>query len=235
MLPLAIALTAITGALALSSPARAAVITLDLTNAGSTGQNITGANYGFGTASTSSGTNNVIDFFPGGGRGDLQVIYSPYNTYWNGLIPSNGLKLAVTGGDVSAKTYSMNELISLTGVTWSDTTSETLFNYYPSGTEIKHSNIDAGYYLGLQSQVGADFYYGWLEVTWDQSDGFGGVARLLSAAYESTPNLPIKAGSFTSGPGTSVPGPLPILGAAAAYTQSRRMRSRIHAASAIQS
>ncbi len=160
----------------------------------------------------------------------MQVNYNPFSSIWNGLIPSNGLKLAVTGGNVSAKTYSLNELISSTGVTWSNTTSETLFNYYPSGTEIKHSSIDAGYYLGLQSQVGADFYYGWLEVTWNPTEGWGGAARLLSAAYESTPNTPIMAGSFTS-----VPGPLPILGAAAAYAQSRRMRSRIRAASAIQS
>jgi len=228
-------LIAITGALALSSPARAAVISLDLTSAGTGGINIRGANYGFGTGITPNGTKNVIDFFPGYGPGDLQLNYKPFTTIWNGLIPSNGLKLAVTGGDVSAKTYPLNELISSTGFTWSDTTSETLFNYCPSGTEIKHSGIGGGYYLGLQSQVGADFYYGWLEVTWNPSEGFGGAARLLSAAYESTPNLPIKAGSFTSVPGTSVPGPLPILGAAAAYTQSRRMRSRIRAASAIQS
>ncbi|MBM5816667.1 MAG: hypothetical protein FJ083_08790 [Cyanobacteria bacterium K_Offshore_surface_m2_239] len=81
-------------------------------------------------------------------------------------------------------------------------------------------------YLGFQSTVGPDTYYGWLAIDWNNTAGIGGVYQLLSAAYESSPNTPVPAGSFTS-----VPGPLPLFGVAAAYAHSRRLRARLRAGS----
>jgi hypothetical protein len=103
--------------------------------------------------------------------------------------------------------------------------SQQALNYYPSGTEIKRGNFSD--YIGFQSTVGADTYYAWMNVEWNNTAGTGGVYRILGAAYETTPNLPIPAGSFTS-----VPGPLPLLGVAAAYAQSRRLRARLRTGSA---
>ncbi len=127
--------------------------------------------------------------------------------------------------------YSLDELIGPAGVTWSDSLNETLFNYYPAPdfVEIKHGDfID---YIGFQSTVGTDTFYAWMKVNWNSSNGYGGVYEILAAAYETSPNTPIKAGSYTSIP-TSVPGPLPLLGVAAAYAQCRRLRSRLRTGSA---
>ncbi len=226
-MPIGTSMAAFACMFSITAPAEAAVVSLDLTNTGTPGQNITGVNYGFGSGTLGGGPKVVNDWFPGGANGDLAVRYLPGNELWNGLNTGGGLKIAITGGNVSSKAYALNELISSTGVTWSDNWSETLFNYAPGGTQQKRASIGPGNYLGLQSQVGADYYYGWIELTWNPDEGTSGVARLLSAAYETTPNLPIAAGSFTS-----VPGPLPIIGVAAAYAHSRRLRARLRTGSA---
>ena len=219
-----VSLAAFTCLHALAQPAGAAVVSFNLTAVGTPPVDITGDNAGFGS-DVFGGIKTVNDFFPSGGPGDLDVIYQPFDTNWSGFGPKNGLKMAVTGGDVSAKVYSLNELIGPTGVIWSDTLSETLLNYAPGGTETKRDSfVD---YIGFQSTVGTDTYYSWMKVEWNNTSGYGGVYRILEAAYETTPNTPIQAGSLTS-----VPGPLPLLGAAAAYAQSRRLRARIRAGSA---
>lgn len=208
----------------MSAPAGAAVIPINLTGAGSNSIDITGLNAGLGT-DFPGGTKTANNFFPTVGSGDLGLTYQPFTENWSGFILSNGLKLAITGGDVSARSYSPNELINSTA-TWSDTVSETLLNYFPDFPEIKRGNIGDEEYLGFQSIVGPDTYYGWMQINWNNSAGFGGVFEILSAAYESTPNTPIQAGSFSS-PSTPVPGPLPLFGVAGAYAYSRRLRARI--------
>jgi hypothetical protein len=215
-----VSLAAFTCLHGLAQPAGAAIVAFDLTSVGTPAVNITGANAGI-----SFGTKTVNNFFPSGGTGDLVLYRIPFSTNWAGFGPTGGLKMAVTGGNVSAKAYSLNELIGPTGVTWSDTLAETLLNYAPGGTEQKRGNFSD--YIGFQSTVGADTYYAWMKVDWNNTAGLGGVYEILSAAYETTPNLPIPAGSFTS-----VPGPLPLLGVAAAYAQSRRLRARLRTGSA---
>jgi len=227
-MPIGTSMAAFACMFSITAPVEAAVVSLDLTNAGTPGQNITGVNYGFGSGTVGGGPKIVNDWFPGGANGDLAVRYLSTTELRNGLNTGGGLKIAITGGNVSSKAYALNDLISSTGVIWSDNWNETLFHYAPAvGTQQKRASIGPGNYLGLQSQVGADYYYGWVELTWNPNEGYSGVAQLLSAAYETTPNLPIPAGSFTS-----VPGPLPIFGVAAAYAHSRRLRARLRAGSA---
>lgn len=226
-MPVGTSMAAFACMLSITAPAGAVIIPINLTSAGSNGVNITGVNGGMGQSNSPSvNTKNAFDLFPAGGPGDLLLKYQPFSTNWSGFIPSNGLKLAVTGGSVSSRAYTLNQLIE-SSATWSNTISETLFNYRPGPIQIKRGNLDSGSYLGFQSTVGSDSYYGWMEVTWNGTEGWGGVYRILSAAYESTPNLPIPAGSFTS-----VPGPLPIFGVAAAFAHSRRLRARLRTGSA---
>jgi len=137
-----VSLAAFTCLHGLAQPAGAAIVAFDLTSVGTPAVNITGANAGI-----SAGTKTVNNFFPSGGTGDLDLFRRTFRPTWAGFGPKNGLKMAVTGGDVSAKVYSLNELIGPTGVIWSDTLSETLLNYYPSGTEIKRGNF--GGYIGF--------------------------------------------------------------------------------------
>ncbi|MFN7733673.1 MAG: hypothetical protein ACK5OB_17380, partial [Pirellula sp.] len=51
-----------------------------------------------------------------------------------------------------------------------------------------------GSYMGMRIREAGLTYYGWVEVTWNGVDTF----EILAAAYESTPDTPIEAGSYTS-------------------------------------
>lgn len=186
------------------------------------------------------GTRTVTDFFSSGG-GDLTInTFNTANDYWAGLIPLNGLEMAVLGGNVSPRTFSLNDLIGPTTVTWSSNPVETLFNYAPGGNEQKSGNIgfgSPGTCIALRSSVGGSFSYGWMEVAWDSAGGWGGEFYIVSSAYENVPNMPIGAGSFTSlafSPSAAVPGPLPLLGAAAAFAHGRRLRARLRNSSSPQ-
>jgi hypothetical protein len=191
------------GTTALASSADAGVISIDVA-----GKGLTGDNGGLGI-SLGGASKSVTGLFPPGSPGTLGVFAWGDSTtplyYFAGFTGSNGLSIAADGGIHSTTVFASNAEIG-PGARWSTDSFETGFNVYKYGYENKKPNFQNGF-IGFRSQVGSDYYYGWLEVTWSNGSGWGGVFNILSGAYESTPNTMIKAGDTTGGGGGAVPEP----------------------------
>jgi hypothetical protein len=174
------------GSCGLASSAQAAVVTLDLTKAGSNQVDITGVN---GGAAFTFGR-NAYDFFLPGNR-----LTALNNFYFNwGISGSYGLELGTLGAKASPQAFSQGDNIgSSTSTAWRT-------GFYNSSFKVgvtESPAFNANTYMAMRSKVGADYYYGWIEVTWDPTlDQF----RLISAAYEDTPNTAILAGDTSGGP-----------------------------------
>jgi len=173
--------------------AEAGIIVLDLTNVGTNGDNITGVNGGLGVLDY-GGQKTVNGFFPSGSGGTNNLTIFAYGYYSGsraGFGPSDGLKIAITGGYASPQVLQLNDEIGPGGTfTWSDDSKFTVFNL---NDYHKQDNFTGGY-LAFRAEVGSDFYYGWMKVDWNNSSGYGGVFNILAAAYEDTPNTLILAG-----------------------------------------
>ena len=174
------------GSCGLASSAQAGVVTLDLTRAGSNQVDITGVN---GGAAFTFGR-NAYDFFLPGNR-----LTALNNFYFNwGISGSYGLELGTLGAKASPQAFSQGDNIgSSTSTAWRT-------GFYNSSFRVgvtESPAFGANTYMAMRSTVGTDFYYGWIEVTWDpNTDQF----RLISAAYEDTPNTAILAGDTSGGP-----------------------------------
>ena len=177
------------GSCGLASSAQAAVVTLDLTKAGSNQVDITGVNGGLADGSFTS----VPGFFLPSLVNELTVLN---NNGYLGIDASLGLEFGrkpVSGGAVP-QAFSFGDSIGgSTSTTWSSSGYRTYFKTNSRKSEAFGPNT----YMAMRSTVGANRYYGWIEVTWDPTlDQF----RLISAAYEDTPNTAIKAGDTGPAP-----------------------------------
>jgi len=174
------------GSCGLASSAQAGVVTLDLTKAGSNQVDITGVNGG--AANTFSRI--AWDFFLPGNR--LSVLNN--FQFRSGISGSYGLEFGTLGLKASPQAFSQGDIIgSSTSTTWWTGSYNSSFKVGLTESPAFNANT----YMAMRSQVGADYYYGWIEVTWDPTlDQF----RLISAAYEDTPNTAILAGGTSGGP-----------------------------------
>ena len=176
------------GSCGLASSAQAAVVTLDLTKAGSNQVDITGVNGG-----AAFNFNRRVDnwFLPGSGN-RLHVQNSV--VFVTGLRSSYGLEFGTLGLKASPQAFSQGDIIgSSTSTSWRTGSYNSSFKV----TTTESPAFGANTYMAMRSTVGTDFYYGWIEVTWDpNTDQF----RLISAAYEDTPNTAILAGDTSGGP-----------------------------------
>ena len=176
------------GSCGLASSAQAGVVTLDLTKAGSNQVDITGVNGGAGLGSF----NIVNEFFLPGNANALWVSNGALGVY--GLFGANGLEFGSGGSNASPQAF-------LPGASIGGSTS-TVWSAYFNVSSFKFNSTESAAfgpstYMAMRSTVGTDFYYGWIEVTWDpNTDQF----RLISAAYEDTPNTAILAGDTSGGP-----------------------------------
>jgi hypothetical protein len=174
------------GSCGLASSAQAAVVTLDLTKAGSNQVDITGVNGG------TIGFNIVNEFFLPGNANALFVSNGTLSVY--GLFGANGLEFGSGGSNVSPQAFMPGAIIG--GST------STVWTLYPTVSSFKSDSEESAAfgpstYMAMRSTTGTDFYYGWIEVTWDpNTDQF----QLISAAYEDTPNTAIKAGDTGAAP-----------------------------------
>lgn len=196
------------GMVGMAATSDAGVVTINLSQAGSGQVDIRGFNGGIGTPPDMQGGSKLV---PGlispTGPGDLALYAWGYlgNLYRAGFVGSNGLSFAVLGGDANPEVFRTDDPIG-PSATWSDVASETVFNW--SVDEYKKAsfgNGTGGYFIGFRSNNGTDSFYGWLEVEWNNSAGYGGVFQILRGAYENTPNTLILAGD--TGGGGAVPEP----------------------------
>jgi hypothetical protein len=172
----------------LASSAQAGVVTIDLTKAGSNQVDITGVNGGAGLGNYKA----AYHFFLPGNDNDL-IVSNGFDGFY-GLVGVNGLQFGTGGSAHSPQSFMSGASIGgSTSTVWSGSFSYQSFKT-PSG---ESAAFGPSTYMAMRSTTGTDFYYGWIEVTWDpNTDQF----QLISAAYEDTPNTAILAGDTSGGP-----------------------------------
>jgi len=177
------------GSLALATNVEAGIVVIDLTNAGSGNEDISGLNAGL----SSGATKGVPGFFlPGGYSNSLYV----YNRFYGrtGVDGSDGLYFGITGGYTSPQRFSAGDTIgSGTSTNWSSSSFATLFQFGAN----KAPEFGENKFLAMKSQVGPDSYYGWMRVTWNPTSGD---FQIHEAAYENTANVSILAGDTGAAP-----------------------------------
>jgi hypothetical protein len=174
------------GSCGLASSAQAGIVTIDLTKAGSNQVDITGVNGGAASSKT------AFNFFLPGDGNYLFVFNNHYG--YSGLVGNSGLQFGTGGSNVSPQAFMPGASIGgSTSTVWSGSFTYPNFKN-PNG---ESAAFGPSTYMAMRSTTGTDFYYGWIEVTWDpNTDQF----QLISAAYEDTPNTAIKAGDTGAAP-----------------------------------
>jgi len=204
------ACAATVGVYGLASSAEASIVVLNLASVGSPSKNITGLNGG-----TAAGGKTDVDNFPSAtGTPDMDVynmfVDSYSNETYHGVDGDSGLAFAVTGSsNASPRAFSAGESIddASQGIQWSYRSNETVFYHKDiGGTAFSSPNFGANKYLAfrvMQSAGSGNYQFGWIEATWNSTTK---QYQLLSAAYETSFNTAIAAGS-TGGSGGTVPEP----------------------------
>jgi hypothetical protein len=179
------------GACGVASSAEAGVVSININS-----PNISGVNAGL-----SAGSSITITPWPIAGAGYIDI-YNSYGGYW-GLDGDYGggdgeLQFAINGGYASPRNFSAGSPID-NSANWTSGAPATVFR---SGTYLAPA-FAPNSFMGMRftTNLGTDWYYGWVEVTWNGSDEF----EILAAAYEDTLNTPILAGN--TGGGGAVPEP----------------------------
>ena len=169
-------LALVAGITSFAQNAQAELITI---NIGSFG--IGGINGGLNDYSSS-----FIAHFPISGD-DLRL-YNNYNGNFTGLLGDlNRLRFAAGASAATPVNFGLNGLIGSGSNYTGD--AESLFRFYTISSPI----FGAGSYMGFKTTQNN---YGWLEVTWTPSSPSSSEQfQILSGAYESTPNVAIRAGA----------------------------------------
>ena len=197
-----------------ASSAHGDIITIDLTNVGTSGTDITGTNAG-----VARGSYVTINDFPFTGAGDLTLCnyFNGEDSIYTGLYGSPGLKFAYGGGYASPTNFTSGTAID-------GTSSFSSMSYYTAFTDPFSSSVSpafgAGSYMGFETAQGN---YGWLEVTWDpDTEEF----EILSGAYENVAGVAILAGDTGGGGVSAIPETSSVLGLAGLVAGSAFLRRR---------
>jgi hypothetical protein len=203
----------VTGALMATATGDAAIVMIDLTNVN--GQNITGANAGL-----SAGGYRSISNWLGVGTGTLYVNSASLGPYW-GLDGGYGLEFALsTPGFAKPRNFAAGTTIDA-AATFTYVASQSSFRW---GTFYTSPDFGANSFMGFRFGTAGNYYFGYLEVTWNSSTL---TFQILSGAYESTVNTAILAGAT---PPSGVPVPAASLLALMALGGNSFRRSRTRAA-----
>ncbi|MCE2801649.1 MAG: hypothetical protein LW724_19130 [Planctomycetaceae bacterium] len=180
------------GSCTLAPTVEAGIVTIDLSSAGNANADITGINGG-----VSAGGNLYVHgfFLPSVpiGSSNYLVIYNGASDRI-GLDGNSGLYFGTSGVNTSPRAFSAGAVISnSTSTQWTESSS---YSGFKEGTS-ESPAFGPKTYMAMRSQVGTDYYYGWIEVTWNPTTS---EFRLISAAYEDTPNTAILAGDTGAAP-----------------------------------
>ncbi len=175
-------------------------------------------------AGLATGSSRTIVNFPTAGPA-LKLYNQMAASYLTiGMNGSGGLQFGITGGYHSMKKFSAGASIG--------STSATFFIGSPLYTAFANNrgagwntvgNFGTSDYIGFRFPgSGSDFYYGWLQTTWDSATL---TFQINSGAYQSTANTAILAGAAVPEPGTLTLGSLALLaGGGAAVRRYRKQR-----------
>lgn len=162
----------------LSTAADAGIVTIDVSG-------ISGPNAG-----VASGQNQYIYNFPIAGP-TLEIYNNSFDM--SGLDGDDFLQFANGGVYASPVNFSAGTEISIASM-WSGIGNNTVFRNGLASAPVFGANSYMGFRFSTDS--GANYNYGWIEVTWNGTDTF----EILSAAYEDTLNTPILAGDTGAAP-----------------------------------
>jgi hypothetical protein len=181
--PLSVVAALVGGTIPLAAPTHAAVVNLDLSAIG-----LAGVNAGL---TPSTGFKQTTTIVPGT-SGTFDVFFIPGVLL--GLQGTNTTlaQIAVTGGNATPRNFAGTSSVDASA-SWSGANG--LFRE-PSSIS---PNFNADNFMGFRIANGADWNYGYFEVTWDGTN-----FEFLSGAYESTVNVAIMT---PSGGGIGVPLP----------------------------
>ena len=187
--------------------AQAELITIKI---GPTGFNIGGTNGGVADFSylqvvnfpISSNYINVANNFP-----------NYFGVLFTGLGAGDGLSFAAGANNATPVKFALNDLIgSGSGYKFGDE------SWFKVGSSVS-PDFGPQSYMGFRT---AQNNYGWLEVTWNfTSEEF----QILSGAYESTPNVAIRAGATAPIPEPGTWAAMAIFAGGAAFAGWRRRKS----------
>jgi hypothetical protein len=199
-------------------PAGAAIVTIDLSSAGTGWIDITGVNAGMTYAQAKR---TVVAFVPGG---DLDVYCGFSSTSGSpvrqlGLDGDGDLQFAVVSGRPLQLTAGQTVDGSLS---YSGGNSSTTF-YYTDGSDTRISgNFGPNRFMGFRFGSAGNRYYGYIEVLWNWTgDPATSTFQLLSAAYQSQINTGIAIPSPVAVPGAGLAG-LATIGLAGVSRRRRR-------------
>jgi hypothetical protein len=124
---------------------------------------------------------------------ELEIVNERFGNW--GLDGDSGLAFSVLSGSAAAspRNFSTGTRID-SNATFSSTSNMTRFRTVEESVDYISPAFGPGSYMGMRIREAGLTYYGWVEVTWNGVDTF----EILAAAYESTPDTPIEAGSLTS-------------------------------------
>jgi len=112
-----------------------------------------------------------------------------------GLDGDSGLRFAINDSAAHANPTNFSAGMRIdSNAIFSASDSRTRFRDDVGGVDYVSAAFGPGSYMGMRFVEAGFTYYGWIEITWNGVDTF----EILRAAYDSTPNTPIEAGSLTS-------------------------------------
>jgi hypothetical protein len=161
----------------------------------------------------SGGSHTTIVGFPVSSN---DVIIYNYAGFYVGLVGGPGLAFAAGADPATPVKFALNGLIGSGSSYYSDS-DKTSFKWLPIAAT--SPDFGPGSYMGFKTSQGN---YGWLEVTWTaSSEQF----QILSGAYESTPNVAIRAGGAAPIPEPGTWAAMAIFAGGAAFAGWRRRKS----------
>ena len=190
-------------------PAGAAIVTINLTSAGTGGIDITGVNAGMSWEQ--QGRKRVSGFVPGGTLdiycGFSSVSSSP--TRLLGLDAGDDLQFAVGLSNTSPVRFTPGAVVGSSNPTYSASNTRSTFYYSntdPNSLALSNSaSFGANSFMGFRFGSSGSYRYGYIEVLWSWTgDPATSTFQLLSAAYEDQLNTAITIPSPVAVPGAGL-------------------------------
>lgn len=192
-----------------TAPAEAGIVQIDI---GPSGFNIGGINAGL-----NAGTQIVKSDFPLTGGGKLYISNGAGQAW--GLFQGDNLAFAASSSTASPTKFTTGQPIGGSATFTTD-----LYHTIFRDTGTASPNFGAGSYMGFRT---AQNYYGWLEVTWNNTSN---QFQILSGAYENTANTPITAGAVPEPTTIAMTGVAALALGAGAIRRARKARQASAAA-----
>ena len=194
------------------------IVNININSTGNPAQDISGLNGG-----AASGSVKAVYNWPNANGRRLNIYNGRNGIFGLGGNGNSFLQFAFTGGNASIQKFTASNSIGSSGINFTGYAFQSAFKYNAATA----SNFTSSDYVGFRFGGSGNYYYGWLQTTWDGTN-----FQINSGAYESTANTAILAGAVpVPEPGTLALGSLALLaGGGAAVRRYRKQRQSQSAA-----